>query len=147
MKKDRDLSPLEFYDILQREYFENLLRSKIYPKRKDKTYYKKVMKFKKEKILDISAKNGLPNVFHDQDIEATFRGLIFPSQGLPPINLTEDDIANYYSVGSDVRINTGVDIELGRITGISPNFEIISVKLKNDSKIKDFTFKHITRIL
>ena len=60
MEKSRNVAPLEFLDVLQLEYINAIIRSKIYPRVADKDHYRKVAKGKEEKIKDIAFRNNLP---------------------------------------------------------------------------------------
>ncbi len=144
MSGDRDLSQIDYLDILQQEYFLNMLKSKIYLKFNDRLYYKKVMSYKKEKILNLSEKNFLPNIFSDESLFKKYRANIFPKQGLPNVRLNRKEIDQYYSTGSDVRIDTEEAILIGKIQSFDGSY--VRVKLKGEDSIRPFSFKVVTRI-
>ena len=53
IKKTRNLSVAEYFDVIQREYYIAEFRRKIYYSPKDKRYYGRVMEHKKVKIEDL----------------------------------------------------------------------------------------------
>jgi hypothetical protein len=109
--KNRDQSLLDFYKSLQIEYIVAELRSKIYPKAKDKKYYKnRVMLGKRESILQISERNHLPSIFNSKDKYEEFYKEVHPDWGIPRFTyrdeeskkwISKSDKLNYYSVNSE----------------------------------------------
>lgn len=145
MSGDRHLSQIDYLDILQWEYFVNMFKSKIYTKLNDRNFYKKVMSHKKDKILDLSRKNYLPNVFDDKELFEKYRALIFPKQGITSsMKLTDEEIAYYYSKDSDVRINQDDSVLLGKIS--SSEGSHVKVKIRGTDEIKPFLKTAVTRI-
>lgn len=68
----RNISTLQYFNVLQMEYILYEIRSKIYPYNKDREKFKGVMEFKKKKIFDISIKNSLKNIFSDSLLLSEF---------------------------------------------------------------------------
>lgn len=99
-EKDRDISILEYFNVLQSEYIYFELRSKIYPAAKDKNYFRKVMEFKESKIRDISGKNNLISIFDSEHKMNDFRKMFFDSNGMPK-RLGKRDWYFYYKIDSD----------------------------------------------
>lgn len=146
-QKNRDLSILEFFECLQKEYFVAEVRKKIYPSPKDKAYYKKVMAFKKEKINDIAFKNKLQSIFTDDDIRNQYINEVYPDLGLPKFELTTQDIINYYGVDADVKINIDGKIYFGKIVRAELKKNIVYVKIRREQAEKPFNILSVTRIL
>ena len=99
-EKDRDISILEYFNVLQSEYIYFELRSKIYPSSKDKLYFRKVMEFKESKINDISQKNNLISIFDSEHKLNDFRTNFFNEFGNPK-RLGKRDWYFYYKIDSD----------------------------------------------
>ena len=97
--KDRDIPIYDFLEILQKEYFYYEYRTKIYPIKEDRENFKKVMEFKKAKILDISNKNGLNNIFNNEEKLIKIRESFFDENGIP-VRLAKRDWYFYYKIGS-----------------------------------------------
>lgn len=68
MEKTRELTREEFLNILQLEYFSYRLRSLIYEKPEYKKMNKDISEKKKNKIITISEKIALPNIFTSDDL-------------------------------------------------------------------------------
>lgn len=170
-KKTRDLSILEFLKALQIEYINAELRRKIYPKVKDKSFYKRTLERKKEKILDISNRNKLPNIFNDDQIKKDFYEMIYIEWGIPNFLYKDElhhtefrrwDVINYFLPESEVRIKReGGEISVGTIVDssdvsstffngdgvIDENSVTIQVKERSQSNVEYILLKHISRIL
>jgi len=145
--KDRHISILKFFEVLQREYYIAEIRKKIYPSPKDKKYYKKVMDFKKQKIEDIALKNNLDSIFNNDEEKRNYILQIYPVIGLPKFELTNDDIINYYNEGAEVRVNIEEKKLTGHIVRATLEKNLVFVKLKGESIEKPFNFQVVTRIL
>lgn len=101
MEKTRNISIAEFFDVLQREYLINEWRGKVYYSPKDRRYYERVCGYKRQRVEDISNRNGLKSIFNDEGVLATYRDTLFDSNGKPKFDMTYEDVRNYYSNGSD----------------------------------------------
>ena len=90
--KSRTIPFSEYFDNLQKEYIVAELRSKIYPKEKDKEYYRdREMKGKRKKIEDISLRNNLPTIFNSIEKRKRFDQEIYNQQGLPNFIYRSDE--------------------------------------------------------
>jgi len=148
MKKDRNLSMVEFYEMLQKEYFIAEIKSKLYPSRKQKDFYRnRVMEGKRIKILDISNKNNLPNIFDDEETKNEIRDQIYPVIGLPQFDLTNEEIKYYYSVESEVRVEIEDRPRIGKIIDIDFRNNVAYIKFRNSSENQPIKLNKITRIL
>jgi hypothetical protein len=128
--KSKDLSIAEYLDVLQREYLIAEIRHKIYPKISDKNYWERVMDGKREKIEDICFRNRINSIF-DSDVEKKRLYLqVYPETGIPNFiykddlqrygegefpGLEQSDITNYYSTGSEVRVDYQGERKFGKI--------------------------------
>lgn len=101
--KSRDISFLEFLKVLTEEYLIAEFRSKIYYYRKDNDFYKRLMEGKKEKIQDLSIRNGFKNIFNDNEEKEKHYRAFYPEFGVPIFHsLNLKDIALYYKKGTTV---------------------------------------------
>ena len=100
-KKTRNLSIAEYFLQLQREYLIADFRRKIYFNPKDKSYYQKVMGYKKEKIESIAKRNRLKNIFDDESTLEEVKKELFTADGKPKFDMNESDIENYYATGNE----------------------------------------------
>jgi len=108
---NRKLSIISYFDKLQLEYIINELRRKIYHKKKDKTYYSRVLEQKRQNIEDISSRNKLPSIFNDVNVKKLYYDKIYNEFGLPNFMYRSEahraefelnDIQNYFLVGSEI---------------------------------------------
>ena len=123
--KNRDQSILEFFDALQKEYLVAQIRSKIYPKAKDRRYYKnRVMEGKRRSIMQISERNNIPSIFTSTTTLDMISGIVTPEWGLPLFTYKNDetkewmenlDRCNYFSPNSEVAIQTSEGVDIGTI--------------------------------
>lgn len=103
MANRRNLSPAEYFLEIQKEYLIAEFRSKIYPNPRDKKYYQRVMRYKADKIRDISARNNLYSILNNETMKnEVVRSFVFDVSGKPIFKMTDDDIENYYAVGCEV---------------------------------------------
>lgn len=100
-KKTRNLSIAEYFLQLQREYLIADFRRKIYFNPKDKSYYQKVMGYKKEKIESIAKRNRLKNIFDDESTLEEVKKELFTADGKPKFDMNESDVENYYATGNE----------------------------------------------
>lgn len=105
MDKTRNLSVSEYFEVIQKEYLIANFRKKIYYNPKDKKYYEKVMRFKRQKIEDIAKRNNLLSIFNSEDKMNEIRNELFDKLGKPKFQLNETDLRNYYSAGNDFQWN------------------------------------------
>lgn len=146
MVKERNLSTLDYYDLMQKEYIIAEIRRKIYFSPKDKKYYQKVLDYKKNVIEEISVRNSLNSIFNDEILMKKYRDMIYPIKGLPRFELTLLDKVNYYSLDSDVRVDLNDKSLLGKIV----SFNIDENKGFIDTisfGMMEFNFNYVTRIL
>ena len=101
IKKTRNLSVAEYFDVIQREYYIAEFRRKIYYSPKDKRYYGRVMEHKKAKIEDIAKRNHLNSIFNSESKARQIRGSVFDELGRPCFEMTPEDRNNYYSRGNE----------------------------------------------
>jgi len=157
INKSRNLSILEYLNILQKEYIVCILRTKIYTKLNDKAHWKKVAEYKKEKIKTISQRNTLDNIFDDKDIYNQIYKEIVPTFGLPFFIykderekelLIKQDFTNYFYKEMEIKfIDQNNESQLGIIISCSPIMNLVVVKQTNNSEIKDLNANKVRRIL
>lgn len=160
-EKTRDLHIYDYLEILQVEYVSAELRSKIYPKAKDKAYYReRVMVGKKEKIFDICSPErnpGLPNIFTNEDEKARIYNLVYNDWGLPNFHYRNDeheemfahqDFENYYMSNSKIRIKQeNGEVNVGTLVKVDKKNDIAVIKERGQEKCRQISLKHIARIL
>lgn len=120
--KDRHQSKLDYLDSLQKEYFVNDIKSKIYPKANDRNYYKKVKGYKKDKILNLAFNmGGVVNIFDDEEEFERYKSSIYPKDNLPQFELTDIELDYYYSENSEIKVDSDNKYKIGIL--ISKNLE------------------------
>jgi len=154
-KKTRHLTTYEFFEAIQVEYICCLLRSKIYKKVRDKIYWSKVAEGKKAVIESISSRNGdLPTIFSDSDLLQALQRRVYNDNGTPYFSYKDKDhklvqeyfdLLYYYSLGSQVRYDVGLGLQIGKIISYKPFSKTITVET-NEEKIDLEVFK-VVRIL
>lgn len=101
----KNLSIVEYFNVIQAEYFIAEFKRKIYFSPKDKRYYEKVMRFKREKIENISSRYRLLNIFTSAEKAAEVKSPLFDFFGRPTFEMSQKDWDNYYSINSDFSYN------------------------------------------
>lgn len=159
--KSRNLSIFEFYKILQLECIVSELRTKIYPKIKDKNFWKGVYENKKLTVLDISARNpvnnqSLPSIFSDEEIMADYRKEIFGTGGYPKFIYKNAEQENsqasldhqcYYNKGVDVTCLYFNEVKLGKVKFHQPLSKTITVSFLDNEQGVELPITDVTRIL
>ncbi len=142
--KDRDISILDFFYALQREFICLEIRSKIYISKNDKEYFGKLMAKKKTAILTLSKKNNLPNIFESDDEDLRVWKEIVPLFGFPKliyniVNVTPEKLSFPYAntvvkCGDSFGITQKVNFEDNTVSVILSGDAFISVFHKNEVK-------------
>lgn len=144
----KKLSPVEFLEKLQKEYFICDIRIRFYPSPKDKEYYRKVRSYKKEKIDRICDQNKIPTIFTNEEVFSKYRSLVYSELDYPIfIEMTKKDWENYYALDCDVKIITDNDVLIGRTMKFYVGGDFITVKLREGGKEKIFKKDKVIRIL
>lgn len=135
------ISILEYFERLQIEFLLYELRLKIYPSSKDKKKFRDILEYKKEKIYDISSKNGLSNMFNSVEDKKEIESKVYNEFG-NPIFSSKKDKYFYYFINSDFSYR-GKGVKL-----ISYNLPDHSAVIKyKDSTTETVDINHIRRIL
>jgi hypothetical protein len=156
--KTRDLSYYKYFEQLQLEYIQAEVRKKIYPSLSDKSFYKRVMEGKKEKIEDLAIRNNLKSIFNNENVKVEKYKLFFNESGLPNFFYRSDqdktinsdkDKRYYYMVGSEVRVKDLENKEkIGKIDSVSFSTQTASIEFEEGKEfINIFDLDKITRIL
>lgn len=153
--KDKNQTIIEFFESLQNEYVVAELRSKIYPKQKDKKYWRdRVMKGKKDTIQQIAERNNLPTIFNDQRVRDTVYFNIYDISGFPKFvykndeekrELQDRDFWNYYMKNAEFKIDQSGTI--GYLNEVDRDIEIAELKLKDTGEMLEKKLSEIARIL
>jgi len=139
-EKDRDISILDYFNVLQQEYLYFELKTKVYPSHKDKAHFRKVMELKRSKIEDIADKNRLTSMFNDDEKMSVQRSEFYNDGGIPK-QLGNRDWYYYYKLGSDFSYQ-GKGVKL--FSYDRPNQTAVVIE-DDDEKLVDIT--EIARIL
>ena len=142
-KASRKLSLSELLKALQYEYLCCDIRIRTYVNDKHKAYWRKVAKFKKQKIENISQKQGVDSMFTNSSIEKSLRGIIYSGYGIPAFVYKDEadrlsqekwDILNFFYRGTDVTFL--LDGKEKKGVAIYTDFEErrLTVKDKNGNK-------------
>lgn len=153
--KDKNQTIIEFLEALQNEYVVAELRSKIYPKQKDKRYWKdRVMQGKKDKIQQIAERNNLPTIFNDQRVKDTVYFNIYDISGFPKFvykndeerqELEDKDFNNYYMHNTEFKIDQNGTIAY--IKNVDSDTEIAKLEVKDTGAVVERDLGEIARIL
>lgn len=139
-EKDRDISILDYFNVLQQEYLYFEVKSKIYPSSSDKDYFKRVMYFKQKKIEDIAQKNNLDSMFDSDKKLQEVRDEFFNVSG-NPTRLGKRDWYFYYKPGSDFSYN-GKGVKM-----VSYDMDNNSAVVKTEQGEIEVSLDDISRIL
>lgn len=147
----RNLSALEYLKVLEVEWWINNLRRKIYPGKKDKTYYNTASSLKKSRIIEISERNELPHIFNTPELMKELNKRFSLNGGCPVFDKrTETDIRNYFIKTSEVRCFFGFDndkksiIKIGKIIDFDYEKGIVVVEI--EGKTANLLMEYVTRI-
>ena len=155
--KSRHLPLLDLFETLQVEYLVAELRHKIYPKVKDKKYWKeRVMDGKKASIEAIAEKNHLPTIFTDGEMLRSFEKKVYRDQSLPCFTYRDAeheqaqsywDLYYYYAIGSDVRVQVYDETKVGKITKEYIPYKDNTVFVNINGVQSEYPISSVTRIL
>lgn len=154
--KSRNLTVVELFEILQREYIVCELRAKIYPLDKHKDYWKDLMEKKKIKIIDIAKKNALFSIFDDKRIKMDYDKKIMPDLGFPNFIYKDDaqrllqekwDIHNYYLPQTTVTVYDTISSKFSKGTIESVDLVRRKIKVEINSVSKEYELETVTRVL
>jgi len=153
MEKNRHLPLYQMFEALQLEFLVADLRFKIFPRPKDKEYWKKVKEGKKAKIEDIAVRNGLDTIFSNPERWNKEQLKLYPANSKPAFTyrdftqqqeLSYWDEFYYYKVGEYARV-MNEDI-IGKIQAFSPFDQFLTVVDDEGNKYKVETIQ-VRRIL
>ena len=152
----RHLSTYQYLQILQLEYIVTELRKKIYVKRKDKDFYKRVLEGKRKKIKDICLRNSLPSIFIEDDAKSKCYGEVYRPFGYPEFHYKNDeqiqefkakDFYYYYYKGADFKVKDEEQTLVGTLISVDEEAEVAYIKLKGDHDSRPFPLTYIARII
>lgn len=154
--KTRDLSPFEYFSMLQLEFIVADLRSKIYPKLKDKDFWKKTREGKKQRIEDIAERNHLPSIFSDEDLRKDMDAKVYRPAGFPNFIYRDEehclkqepyDYIYYYLQGSDVRFDFMDEIKTGIIVSYNNYEKKVTIRFNNSDVLETLPVARVSRII
>jgi hypothetical protein len=154
-QKSRNLSPYQFFEILQLEWIVADLRSRIYPVLTDKSYWNKVKDGKRKIIEGIAEKNHLfSTIFTDEEMKRIYEQKVYNEKGLPTFLYKDEehklfqepfDLAYYYSTGVEVRFELYEEQKVGKVKSYTPFHKEIVVTF--EEKSITLPVSEVTRIL
>ena len=158
-EKTRHLPLYDFLEVLQKEYLQAELRKKIYRKDKDKKFYQRVMDKKRVKIDDLATRNKFSSIFTSDEKMSELKNNLYNNGDSYPdffykndierLELEFKDFINYYSRGSEVRVDIeGGDQKVGKIN-IAPQkgSKSASIKFRGEELPTIVAIEYVIRIL
>lgn len=147
--KTRNLSLADFLNQLEIEYLQADFRRAIHHSPKNKRHWKKVMEYKKEKIIDISRKCELDSIFDSLDKKREICELLFPNQKRIKFGfeLSIEEMELYYSLQSSVKVEVEENtFRNGKIVEVDLNKKMASIVLKGSNQPTNHLFSKIIRV-
>ena len=150
------LSTYEYLQVLQLEYVVTELRKKVYIKRKDREFFKRVLVGKEKKIKDICLRNSLPSLFEDEDTKRRCYQEVYGEFGYPNFHYKNHeqveefrvkDFYYYYSKDSDFKVKFNDGIKIGILHSVDEANKVANIKVKGEEEIKPFSLENIARII
>lgn len=144
--KDRDISILDFFNALQREYISLEIRSKIYVSRKTKEYFYKLMAKKKDAIVSLARRNNLPSIIEDEGKYFDLWKDMVPKFGFPKLvynvgGLSKEQLTFPYK---DTAVQVGERYGLAYRVNFDEN--TVDVILYGDEKPTTFNRSDVQRL-
>ncbi len=150
----RNINPVEFLEALQKEFICLDIRSKIYPSKGDRIYFRKLLDTKRETILRIAGRNRLDNIFKQSNEYMRVFHEVVPEYGFPnfiynvPLN---DHQATFPFSGTALKITLDPHLELspviyGMTHKVIRETNVIEVILPGSSEITSFEMNQVTRL-
>ena len=147
--KSRHINILDFLEQLQLEYFQADFRRSIHHSPKNKAFWKRVMEWKKEKILDVSSKSDLENIFNNEREADEYRKRVFPYAKSIAIKfeLSDEEVKLYYAVGSPVKVEVDEGKFLsGKIEQVFFENNLALIRIKGRSEPSKHLFSKFFRV-
>lgn len=142
--ENRDIPIIEFIEVLEREYISAYIRKKIFPRKKDKSYWSKVMNGKKDKIENLCSKNSLSSIFNNSQREIEIWRRIVPQYGMPSLFINKHMIDRYNKSKKKffpyahmvlrLKKEAGLDFSLCIVDKFDFENQSIFIKERDDSK-------------
>lgn len=137
---------MEYLGSLIQEYFAADLRQKAYHKRRDKDYWLRVAEYKRGKIINITSRNNIPNIFDSKELYDKYYDRFFPGDDIPALLSTGKDMTNYFSEGSDVTVTDGDHVMVGRIKTVSIRNQVATIYLFDYNEERPYSLTQVKRI-
>lgn len=153
--RSRKLSIYEFFQMLQIEWLVADLRLRLYPKPKDKEYWKKVRDGKRNTIDEIAEKNSLSTIFTDPTMKAECERKIYRENSFPNFHYKDEnnrlsqelyDLLYYYAKDADVRCIVLGENKVGKVKLYRPFDKKILIRF-HDGVEENLPIDVVTRIL
>lgn len=147
--KSRHINILEYLDRLQIEYYQADFKRALHHSPKNKAFWRKVMAWKKEKILDVCSKSGIDNIFNNEDEAAEYRLKVFPDAKSIAIKfeLKPDELKLYYSVGAPVKVEVEEGkFSTGKIEEVLFDSNLAVIRLRGRKEVSKHLFSKFFRV-
>jgi hypothetical protein len=144
--KTRDLSPIEYLEILIVEYFQSITKSKIHHSPKNKRYYESVTQHKENTIKDLCDKKGLPCLFDNPDDLKKNKKLFFEKFGIEHFNFNQNEKILYFSPKNDFLCKKINGVKIVKSKSFNERRNVLSV-IDQQGKIFDVAATDVRRIL
>lgn len=153
--KSRHLSIVDYLEQLQKEYITAEIKYRVARTESDRLYHKTIMDHKKVKIVDIAERNKIKSIFNDDTVKHVMWDsvLVF---GFPKYEyrdfyqkkrLEDKDKTNYFDQNSDVKINIGTEILLGKIKYVDFKNNVATCIIRGSNEEKFISLDNIKRVL
>ena len=159
-RKNRHISHYDFLENLQKEYVCMEVRSKIYPNKKDRDYYRSIANHKKEKTVSLSKNKGLPCMFdnneHGIKIKDNIYKIVLQESGFPDFSYRDEiakskfyekDLKAYFYPDSEVKISDSDEIKIGTIKQFFIDSMEVEVIERNSNSSRILSCDYVTRII
>ena len=156
VEKSRNLNLKEFLWNLHHEYLSAILRSKIYFKPNDISYWTRVSGFKKEKVINISGQIKAENIFTDNKVYSEILAFTLPDFCIFNFSyknfeeredLLPKEKKHYYKMDTDMICQSPNSQEPLKGVCCDVNYDREVLSLKYNDKFYTFQFNEARRVL
>lgn len=154
-KSSRYLTPYQYFEVVQIEWIVAELRRKIYVKKEDREFWKKVAEGKRVTIENISQRNRLPNIFTDLDLLSSLERRIYREETYPlfiykdeETKLSQEylDLLYYYYPNTEVSfLHHSGEWYVGKV--VSYKSPLTSIVISYEGENYTLNIKSVRRIL
>lgn len=147
MSKTKNQTIPQYLRSLTKEYFQCELRSTIYITVKDKKYWSKVSKYKRQKITDICRKNGIDSIFTNSKLYEQYRQRFYPQGEECRLLETEQDYFYYYYPNGDIIYTGRGENEIAKLIDCDSNTKEAVIEIENTKERLTVPFREFRRFV